>query len=92
MRLLDDCCIGKAILRLALGGQRRFRGLQVGAFAFVAWSPGPGVVCPGELAADGGYGNGEIVLCLQEILDVLQLQVRVLVEKGDDSLERYGSS
>lgn len=69
--LLEACCIGQAILRLALGGQGSFRGLQVRPFAFVAWPPCPGVVCPGELAADGGYGNVEIVLCLQKVLDVL---------------------
>lgn len=90
-RLLDDCCVGKGILGLVLGRQWWFQRLQVGPFAFVAWPPGAGVVCPGELAADGGHGDGEIVLGLQEVLDILELQVGVLVEEGDDSLKRTGS-
>lgn len=90
-RLLADCCVGEGILRLVLGREWRFRGLQVRPFAFVAWPPGPGVICPGELAADSGHGDAEIVLGLQEVLDVLQLKVGVLVEEGDDSLDRTGS-
>lgn len=70
-RQLYACCTGQAMLRLALGGQGWSWGLQLWPFAFVAWPPCPGVVCPGELAADGGHGNGEIVLCLQKVLDVL---------------------
>lgn len=90
-RLLADCCVGEGILGQFLGREWRFRGLQVGPFAFVAWPPGPGVVRSGELAADGGHGDAEIELGLQKVLDVLQLQVWVLVEEGDDFLERTGS-
>lgn len=91
-RLLADCCVGEGILRLVLGGREWcFQGLQVGPFAFVAWPPGPGVVCSGKLAADGGHGHGQVVLGLQKVLDVLQLQVGVLVEEGDDFLDRTGS-
>lgn len=90
-RLLADCCVGEGIVRLILGGERWFRGLQVGPFAFVAWPPGPGMICSRKLAADGGHGDAEIVLGLQEVLDVLQLEVRVLVEEGDDSLDRTSS-
>ena len=91
VRLLADCCIAKAISSLVLGREWQLRGLQFGPFALVAWPPCPGVVCPRELAADGGHGDGEGVLALQKVLDVLELQVGVLVEEGDDSLGRIGS-
>lgn len=91
VRLLADCCVVKAILRLVLDREWRLRGLQIGPFALVAWSPCPGVICPRELAADGGHGDGEIILALQKVLDVLELQVGVLVEEGDDSLGATGS-
>lgn len=90
-RLLANGFVGEGILRLVVGREWWFRRLQVRPFAFVAGPPGAGVVCSGELAADGGHGDVEIVLGLQEVLDVLQLQVGVLVEEGDDSLERTGS-
>lgn len=45
------------------------------------------MIRPRQLAADGGDGDVEIELLLQELLDVLELEIIVLLEEGDDSLQ-----
>lgn len=61
--------------------------LQIRSRVLVPRPPRPGMAGPRELAADGRHGDMEIELLLQELLDIFQLEIVVLLEEGDDSLQ-----
>lgn len=61
-------------------------GLQIRSLALIARPGSPRLVRPRELAADGGHGDLQVIFFLEELLYVLQLQVWLLFEEGDDFL------
>lgn len=60
--------------------------LQIRPCVLVSRPSRPRMTGPRKLAADGRYGDMEVELLLQEILNIFKLEVVVLLEDGDDSL------